>query len=237
MTPEDFNRRAMDEGLLTPEHIAMLVRSYQAARGLGVDGKAGVLTRQVLDRDIAGDDRVGDFTVDGHLLDGLGVERILAHGSWYGGPMPRGPLAIVAHYTATDPGTARSLHERRTRRRGLLARTASWHVTIAADGTVYQMVPFDRQAWHCGAGRVEGLRTNQAAIGLELEGHGDTFPETQIAAACRVWRALVRAYRIPRERAMLEHSALDPKRRSDPGPVWMRQHAPRVLAHAFGGAQ
>lgn len=231
VTPEDYNRRALDDGLITPAHVTALVRAYQLARGLAPDGKAGVLTRLALERDRLGHT---DLSVEGHLLHGSGVERVLAHTSWYGGTMPRGPLAIVAHYTDTEPGTARSLAERRTKRRLPLQRVASWHVTIARDGTVYQLVPLDRVAWHCGAGLIEDLRTNYAAIGIEFEGHGDTFPAAQVAAASRVWSALVRAYAIPRERAMLEHSALDPHRRGDPGPIWMRQHAPAVLAGAYG---
>jgi hypothetical protein len=231
VNPEDYNRRALDDGLLTPEHVTALVRSFQLARGLTSDGKAGPVTRAVIERDRL---RHADLSVDGHLLEGPGVERVLAHTSWYGGAMPRGPLAIVAHYTDTEPGTARSLAERRTKRRLPLQRAASWHVTIAQDGTVYQLVPLDRVAWHCGAGRVEDLRTNEAAIGIELEGRGDSFSPALFAAACRVWTALARAYGIPRERAMLEHSALDSKRRRDPGPVFMRTVAPGVLACAYG---
>ena len=232
MTPEDYNRRALDDGQLTMEHVVTLVRTYQVERGLVPDGKAGVLTRRALEQDRLAQ---RDLTVEDHLLSGPGVERVLAHPSWYGGTMPRGPRAIVAHYTDTEPGTARSLAERRTKRRLPLQRAASWHVTVAQDGVIYQLVPLARVAWHCAAGRVEGLRTNEAAIGIELEGRGDSFTSAQFAAACRVWSALVRAYGIPTDRAMLEHSALDPARRRDPGPVWMCQHAPAVLQYAFGG--
>jgi N-acetyl-anhydromuramyl-L-alanine amidase AmpD len=54
-----------------------------------------------------------------------------------------------------------------------------------------------------------------------------------VAASCHVWRALVRAYVIPRERAMTAHSALDPENRNDPGLIWMNEHADHVLDHAF----
>lgn len=230
MTPAEYNRRALAEGLLTDDHVAQLVRSFQVSRGLTPDGKAGLLTRSTLDRERG---VPGDLTVAQHLLSGPGVEQVMAHPSWYSGPMPDGPLAIVAHYTATDPGAARSLHERRTKRRGMLARNTSWHITIAADGAVYQMVPLDRMARHCGRGIIAGQRPNACSIGIELEGHGDVFPEVQVAAACRVWRALVREYKIPRARAMIGHSVLDPAHRSDPGKVWTGVHAARVLDHAF----
>lgn len=81
--------------------------------------------------------------------------------------------------------------------------------------------------------RRHGRLPNACAIGIELEGYGQVFPEPQVVAACRVWRALVNAYGIPRELAMLEHSRFDPERRADPGPIWMAGHAGRVLVHAF----
>lgn len=146
----------------------------------------------------------------------------------------------MAHYTATDPGTADAMAKRRARERTADDRAASWHITICADGRIVQMVPFRRVAWHCARGTLRDVdrslpRTsiNQAAIGIELEGHGRKFPDAQVQAAMRVWRALVRAYGIPRELAMLEHSRFDPKRRSDPGPVWMARHAGEVLDAAY----
>lgn len=233
MTPADYNRAALDRGELSDEHLVELVRAYQRAHGLDADGMAGPRTRAALDQDIIAAP-VGHLWVADGVLFGSGVEAIPAHASWYGGPMARQPQAIVAHYTATEPGTARSLHTRRVKRRvPVVQRNTSWHITIAADGAVYQMVQLTRRARHCGSGEIEGRPPNEVAIGIELEGLGDVFPPAQVAAAERVWRALVRAYAIPRELAMLEHSALDPERRSDPGPVWMREHADRVLAGAY----
>jgi hypothetical protein len=231
VTPAEYNRRALAQGTLTVDHIAQLVRSYQLSRGLQPDGKAGARTLRALDLERGGHD---ELAVVQHLLSGSGVDPILAHPSWYSGPMPDGPLAIAVHYTATRPGTARSLHERRLKRRvPVVQRNTSWHITIAADGAVYQMVPLDHMARHCERGAIAGQRPNACSIGIELEGHGDVFPEAQVAAACRVWRVLVREYSIPRSLAMIGHSDLDPEHRSDPGPVWTSEHAARVLEHAF----
>lgn len=232
MTPADYNRRALDRGELADEHLVELVRAYQRAHGLDADGMAGPRTRAALDRALVGP-VTGELRVVNGWLQGAGVEAIPAHRSWYSGPMQRPPQAIVAHYTATAPGTARSLHTRRVAQRARGARNTSWHITIAADGAVYQMVPLVHRARHCGRGQIEGQSPNACAIGIELEGHGDTFPQPQIGAAARVWRALVSAYDIPRQLAMIEHSSLDPARRSDPGPVWMREHAPGVLEYAL----
>ena len=227
-----YNRRALERGELTDEHLVELVRYFQRMHGLDADGKAGPLTRGALERSA---EPGALHVVDGWLY-GDGVLRLAADPSWFGDDMPAGPLAIVAHYTATLPGTAITMATRRIVRRRANDRAASWHVTIAADGTIIQMISFAAQAWHCARGIVPvngGTRPNACAIGIELEGHGQIFPERQVEAACRVWRALVNAYDISRALAMLAHSRFDPERRSDPGPVWMNEHAAHVLNYAF----
>lgn len=50
---------------------------------------------------------------------------------------------------------------------------ASAHLVIGRDGTITQMVPFDKIAWHAGASRWEGLdRLNRYSIGIELDNAG-----------------------------------------------------------------
>jgi N-acetyl-anhydromuramyl-L-alanine amidase AmpD len=234
---QEYNRRAMESGALTDAHVVQLVRHFQRAHGrLEVDGKAGPLTRAALDRAAAEPVVPVALQVVHGWLHGEGVQCVPADPSWFGEDMPYGPRAIVAHYTATAPGTALTMAKRRIVPRLNDDRAVSWHVTIGADGTIIQMVSFESQAWHCATGIVPfhgGMRPNKCAVGIELEGHGTEFPDPQVQAACRVWRALVDAYDIPRELAMLEHARLDPGRRSDPGPIWMGEHATRVLDHAF----
>jgi hypothetical protein len=234
MNAVEYNRRARERGELTDEQVADFVRYFQRAHGgLDVDGKAGPLTRAALER---ATEPATLRVIDG-WLQGDGVLRLAADPSWFGDDMPAGPLAIVAHYTATAPGTGITMATRRIVRRGAEDRAASWHVTVAADGLIIQMVPFHAQAWHCARGVVPVpggmMRPNACAIGIELEGHGQEFPAPQVAAACRVWRALVHAYAIPRTLSMFEHSVFDPERRDDPGPIWMQAHAPLVLDYAF----
>lgn len=86
------------------------------------------------------------------------------------------PLALVNHWTATGPGTAKRIAKRWTKYRR--QRPASAHVIIAKDGTIYQCVPFTRGAWHCGRKEVElekgvWLRANHCAVGLEFENRGE----------------------------------------------------------------
>lgn len=171
------------------------------------------------------------------------AKRIEMHPSWrYASLRTPGskPLAIVAHYTATDPGTAISMAKRRTKPRTKDDRAASWHLSIEADGTVVQMAPLTVGCWHAGsntAKKIPGVGwANRTAIGVELVGYGKEFPPAQVEAACRVWRAIVREYSIPREHAMITHQSIDPTRKADPGRVWMGEHAPRVLDAAYQAA-
>lgn len=182
--------------------------------------------------------RVDALTVDENGWLRGSVVRMPIDPSWYSPRMTSGrPQAIVAHYTATDPGTGRVMARNRQRRRTKNDRAASWHVTIETDGTVIQMAPLTAACWHAGsptARRIPGVGfANNTAVGIELVGHGREFPPEQVAAAARVWRAIVTAYDIQRELAMVTHAELDPQRRSDPGPVWMREHAERVLDEAY----
>jgi N-acetyl-anhydromuramyl-L-alanine amidase AmpD len=189
--------------------------------------------------------------IDGWLV-GDGVQRVEMHASWryswLSTPLHE-PLAIVAHYTATDPGTALGMAKRRQRpwsefaaefRKDYPGKPVpqnSWHASIEAGGGIVQMAPFTAGCWHVGsptAKQIPGVGWgNRTATGIELVGWGKVFPPAQVEAACHVWRALRRAYGIPREHAMITHQSIDPTRRDDPGPVWMKQHAPGVLAYAY----
>ena len=53
------------------------------------------------------------------------------------------------------------------------AAKASAHVVIARDGTITQMVPFNRVAWHAGQSTWEGINgLNSWSIGIELDNPG-----------------------------------------------------------------
>lgn len=148
-------------------------------------------------------------------------------------PEPRG---IVWHYTAVKPGTP--LWKRiATYKRGV-ERACSWHAIIEADGRIYQSVPFIRGAWHCSAGMVAGKRPNQSTVGIELASvDGKVWPEAQVAGAGRLLRVLAEHYRIPMTDAGHAHSALDPARRADPGPIWVRTVLPTLLSNVYGGGE
>jgi N-acetyl-anhydromuramyl-L-alanine amidase AmpD len=60
------------------------------------------------------------------------------------------------------------------------------------------------------------------------------FPLAQINAAMLLSEALVSHYGISRKRAQYGHVYFDPKRRSDPGELWLFEHMPAVAAFAYG---
>jgi len=232
--PDSYNASQLAGHALLPSHITTLVRYWQAGHGLEADGLAGPRTITSLAP-------VGAVRIDADgWLSGPGVTVIAAHPSWYGAELVHAtPAGIVAHYTATDPGTAIAMAHRRARKFGLdpADRAASWHISIEADGAIVQMVPLTHTAWHAGgpnAHPVPGLgHANYTTVGIELVGWGKAFPAAQVAAARTVWRAIVQRYGISRAYAMITHQSIDPVDREDPGPVWMGQHAAGVLAFAY----
>jgi hypothetical protein len=268
---DDFNEAELHAGRIKPAHLSELTARFQAEQGMSVDGMLGPKTRAMVEL-LRG--REPSATIPGRAastvpvmhreaftpqpdlsisaagwLSGVGVEVVPIHRTRYYphlATIDGLPRAIVAHYTATDHGTARAMAKRLV---GPLDtqpvevdgdpadRQVSWHVSVEGDGTIVQMAPLLVGCWHAGgrtAKPIPGVGpANKTAIGIELVGHGDAFPAVQVEAARRVWRALVRAYSIPRGPAMVTHESLDPTRKKDPGEVFMSQHAPGVLEYAY----
>lgn len=143
----------------------------------------------------------------------------------------KAPIAIVWHYTATDVGTAANLAKRIRKYKRGVDRAASWHVCVGSDGTLWQSVPFLRGSWHCAKGTIGGHRVNACSVGVELEGHGK-ISEDQVRAAELLVRGLRYTYDIHPDHAGRGHREFDPKRRSDPGPVW-EALLPGLLERAY----
>ena len=167
------------------------------------------------------------------------AKAIPAHRTWYGGPLVSGkPKAVVCHVSATHPGSALNMANRRAVPISTGDRKASWHASVEADGTIVQMVPFTHVAWHAGsitARSIPGVGgANARAVGIELIGfEAGPFPEAQVLGYARLLRALRLHYGIERKHAMVTHAWIDPSRRTDPGKVWMENHAERVLDIAY----
>lgn len=188
-------------------------------------------------------------------LGGQGVKCLPIHPSWHyaGLTTPDGhPDGVVWHYTDTAPGTAEGMALRRQQswsdfaadfrihNPGKAVPQTSWHLSIEANGTIVQMAPLTVGCWHAGSDTavpIKGLGwANRVTTGIELVGLGKTFPDPQVLSAARVLAALVDAYKVDRKYAMIAHAAIDPKRRTDPGPVWLTKYADAVLEYAYSRA-
>lgn len=108
----------------------------------------------------------------------------------------------------------------------------SCHYFVREDGSILQLVPERRRAWHAGASSWEGERDiNSRSIGIEIVNAGHPgglppFPDAQIAAVVSLCRDIVGRHSIA-PRRVLAHSDIAPGRKIDPGEVfpWERLHA------------
>ena len=107
----------------------------------------------------------------------------------------------------------------------------SSHYVIDESGTILQLVPEARRAWHAGLSSWEGENDiNSRSIGIEIGNPGHSyaypdFPEVQIAAVIALCRDIVARRRIRPDR-VLAHSDVAPQRKCDPGEKfpWERLH-------------
>jgi len=97
------------------------------------------------------------------------------------------PTFIVIHYTGDNSmeGAVSWLCARKSE--------VSAHLVIGKAGSIIQLVPFNRVAWHA-RGRYNGLTVNSHSVGIENVGIGDEWPDEQVEANRAVIEALFRAY-------------------------------------------
>lgn len=233
MTAAEYNAAELAKGNITWDDIANIVELGQGALKVKQDGYFGPVTKEAL---YGGLPSGVPYAIDDNgLLWGVQVKRILAHPSWFGGPMV--PLGIVDHTTDTGPGTAVVMAQNRVTPYVKTKRMASWHLTVDQDGLVVQQVPLTRCAWHAGSDSAKRLPfgwANYCTIGVELVSKDDKdFTQVQIDTYAKVKRAIVQKYGIPRDRAAIAHGSIDPKRRSDPGKMYAEKFNQYVLDTAY----
>jgi N-acetylmuramoyl-L-alanine amidase len=113
----------------------------------------------------------------------------------------------------------------------------SSHYVVDESGTVLQLVPEARRAWHAGLSSWEGVSDiNSRSIGIEIGNPGHSygypdFPECEIAAVIALCRDIVARHRI-KPHLVLAHSDVAPQRKLDPGEKfpWERLHRAGVGA-------
>jgi N-acetylmuramoyl-L-alanine amidase len=144
---------------------------------------------------------------------------------------------LVLHYTGM-PSAAAALERLCDPAAGVSA-----HYLIDEDGSVVQMVPDERRAWHAGASSWAGRsRLNDVSIGIELVNPGHEwgyrpFTEAQYRAVIALCRTLLARWPIP-PRRVLAHSDIAPERKQDPGELfdWARLGAAGIGLWPQAGA-
>ena len=93
------------------------------------------------------------------------------------------PKLIVLHYTASGgvdgSGDANYLSKASSR--------ASAHVVVGRNGSIDQIVPFNRRAWHAGTSSYKGRKNvNDFSIGIEIDNWGWLNDENESHSGTRV---------------------------------------------------
>jgi hypothetical protein len=105
------------------------------------------------------------------------------------------------------------------------ASKVSSHYYITRAGTIYQLVPLDRAAWHAGVSALDGVESvdnslNDASVGIELEHRagGPSYPMAQLDALAWLLRYLMERYPAMTTERIVSHRAvaLPRGRKNDP---------------------
>ncbi len=143
------------------------------------------------------------------------------------GPRAEGkPLdMVILHYTGMESG-AFALERLTAADSGV-----SCHYFVDEDGTITQLVPEARRAWHAGASSWQSEDDiNSRSIGIEIVNPGHQFgyrefPQCQIETVIRLCRDCGDRLAIPPQN-VLAHSDVAPLRKEDPGELfpWRQLH-------------
>ena len=133
---------------------------------------------------------------------------------------PRAPGAVVdalvLHYTELPLEQSLSVLTDATR-----PLRVSAHYVLAEDGTIHQLVPESRIAWHAGTSWWRGREAlNATSIGIEIVNlWGDTndYPAPQIASLIELCHGILGRHPAIEPRNVVGHSDVAPQRKIDPG--------------------
>lgn len=101
----------------------------------------------------------------------------------------------------------------------------SAHYLVDEDGSVRQLVPEDKRAWHAGRSHWRGVTdVNSASIGIEIVNPGHDwgyrpFPTAQVEAVIRLVADVKERHGITRGN-IVAHSDIAPARKRDPGELF-----------------
>jgi len=126
------------------------------------------------------------------------------------------PDMIVLHYTgmpSTDDALVRLCDPK--------ARVSA-HYLVFENGSILQLVPEAKRAWHAGVSSWGGdTDVNSRSVGIEIANPGHEFgypdfPKRQIAAVIMLCRGILMRH-VVRPENVLAHSDVAPSRKQDPG--------------------
>ena len=146
------------------------------------------------------------MNIDNHLL----IEAIYKPSPNFRGTIV--PTLVVIHYTG-DNSLQGALGWLTKQGSGVSA-----PLLIGRKGALYQMVPFDKRAWHAGKSSYNGTNDcNSYAIGIECVGTGKTWPKQLMDRLYECLDAIMRNYEIE---DIVGHDdvARPVGRKPDPGP-------------------
>lgn len=98
----------------------------------------------------------------------------------------------------------------------------SCHYLIDEDGSILQMVPETKRAWHAGKSSWQGISDiNSRSLGIEIVNRGHhfdypEFPDAQIEAVIALARDVIERHNMANHQ-VLAHSDIAPGRKPDPG--------------------
>ncbi|MBU6448188.1 MAG: N-acetylmuramoyl-L-alanine amidase [Rhodospirillales bacterium] len=141
-----------------------------------------------------------------------------------------GISTLVMHYTGMP--TARSAIDLLKSPQAKV----SAHYVVDEDGTIYNLVPESRRAWHAGISYWRGRRMlNDTSIGIEIVNPGHEwgyrpFPAVQMQAVRVLSEGIIMRHGI-QPRDIVAHSDIAPNRKQDPGELF---DWPWLAAHGIG---
>lgn len=127
-------------------------------------------------------------------------------------PKDVGITSVVLHATAeTQWGTTRWFLDPTS--------SVSAHFIVSKEGTILQLVPLEKRAWHAGVSDLDGVPdVNNYSVGIEIVNRNDgtdPYPDVQYAAVAHIIRQLRSRYPIPDTR-IVSHAQVAPARKFDP---------------------
>jgi N-acetylmuramoyl-L-alanine amidase len=150
------------------------------------------------------------------------------------------PTIIVLHYTASGGEDGQGDADYLSR----AAARASAQVVVGRNGSIDQIVPFNKKAWHAGVSSYKGVKNvNDFSIGIEIDNWGwlkngkshagvavkdvfkgtrsghsewEAYNQVQLDAVEQVIAAICSTYKIT---DIVGHEDIAPGRKQDPGPA------------------